>query len=541
MKLTNLLELMSGLSCFLFGMKYMGDGLQSAAGPKMREMLEKLTRNKIMGFLLGMFVTCAIQSSAATTVMVMGFLNASMMDLAQATGVIFGANLGTTVTSILIALDVSAISPICIFIGTLMILYGKKSDTKRIGQVVLGFGFLFMGLHTMSGAMAFLRTNAAFQSVIVKINSPLLGLLIGILMAAIIQSSSAAVGIVQALALQGLMPLHLASFLICGINIGSSVPPILSAISARNNAKRAAVIYTIFNIAGALIIVPLTLFTPYISVVAGLIDAPAFQVSLLHIIFKVLAAVVLLPLTDRVVELTYYIVPKQEHESEFRLQYIDKNLKGEPEVCVLQVTKEVERMIDLVNQNLVDTTACMFEKKLNKAEEVQERENLINYLNQEITKYVASLSKYILHSKTVKYTTRVIHIVADLERISDYCVHLTSRMQILADEKIELVPEASMEVSHLFAKACKVFREATQSFLSDNPTQETLDAIENQYMQIHKLRYLYEDNHVHRLQNDISQPEVGLVFVKFLNYVERIAEHSYQISKVSDYGADIVQ
>ena len=311
MKLTNLLELMSGLSCFLFGMKYMGDGLQSAAGPKMREMLEKLTRNKIMGFLLGMFVTCAIQSSAATTVMVMGFLNASMMDLAQATGVIFGANLGTTVTSILIALDVSAISPICIFIGTLMILYGKKSDTKRIGQVVLVFGFLFMGLHTMSGAMAFLRTNAAFQSVIIKINSPLLGLLIGILMAAIIQSSSAAVGIVQALALQGLMPLHLASFLICGINIGSSVPPILSAISARNNAKRAAVIYTIFNIAGALIIVPLTLFTPYISVVAGLIDAPAFQVSLLHIIFKVLAAVVLLPLTDRVVELTYYIVPKQ--------------------------------------------------------------------------------------------------------------------------------------------------------------------------------------------------------------------------------------
>lgn len=541
MKLTNLLELLSGLGCFLFGMKYMGDGLQSAAGPKMREMLEKLTRNKVMGFLLGMFVTCAIQSSAATTVMVMGFLNASMMDLAQATGVIFGANLGTTVTSILIALDVSAISPICIFIGTLMILYGKKSDTKRIGQVILGFGILFMGLHTMSSAMAFLRTNEAFQSFIVRANNPLLGLLIGILMAAIIQSSSAAVGIVQALALQGLMPLQFACFLVCGINIGSSVPPILSAISARNNAKRAAVIYTIFNIVGALIIMPLAMFTPYISWIASVVEAPAFQVSLLHILFKVLTAIILLPLTNKVVNLTYRIVPKEEHESEFRLQYIDKNLKGEPEVSVLQITKEVERMINLVNRNLTDTTACMFENKIDKAEEVQERENLINYLNQEITKYVASLSKYILHSKTVKYTTRVIHVVADLERVSDYCVHLTSRMQILAEEKVELVPEASMEVSHLFAKACKVFREATKSFLDGNATQETLDSIENQYMQIHKLRYLYEDNHVYRLQNDVSQPEGGLVFVKFLNYIERIAEHGYQISKVSDYGADIVQ
>lgn len=539
MKIANLLELLSGLGCFLFGMKYMGDGLQSAAGPKMRDLLEKLTRNRVMGFLLGMFVTCAIQSSAATTVMVMGFLNASMMDLAQATGVIFGANLGTTITSVLIALDVSAISPVCIFAGTVMMMYGKKSDTKRYGQVILGFGLLFMGLHTMSSAMAFLRTNTAFQSFIATANNPVLGLLIGTVMAAIIQSSSAAVGIVQALAVQGLMPLPFACYLVCGINVGSSVPPILSAFSARNNAKRAACIYTIFNIVGAIIIIPLAVFTPFVSIIGNLVSAPAFQVSLIHILFKVITSIVLLPLTDRVVDLTYRIVPKQEHESEYRLVYIDKNLKGEPEVAVLQIEKEVERMVELVNRNMRTTVAVMFEDKVELCDDVKETENLINYLNQEISKYVAVVSKEMIHSKTAAYMTRVIHVVSDLERISDYCVHLVTRKQLLVDSNQSLSPAAAQELSDIFSRASKIFTDSSRSFFMDEVTQEELNSIKAQYEKVHQLRYEYEDNHAIRLQQNICNPERGIVFVKFLNYVERIAEHGYQISKVSDYGADI--
>ncbi len=219
MGLDDLLLLLGGLGSFLFGMKYMGDGLEASAGPKMSALMEKLTRTPIRGFLLGMLVTVAIQSSSATTVMVMGFINAGILTLAQGTGVIIGANIGTTITSVLIALDISAIAPFCIFAGAVAMLYCKKNLHKHIGQVVLGFGLLFQGLHTMSGAMGGLKDVPAFQSFITTAKNPVVGLLVGVVLCAVIQSSSAAVGVLQALASQGLMPLHFASFLICGINI----------------------------------------------------------------------------------------------------------------------------------------------------------------------------------------------------------------------------------------------------------------------------------------------------------------------------------
>lgn len=239
MGINSIIALLGGLGAFLFGMKYMGEGLELAAGPKMKELLEKLTRNRIMGFLLGALVTVVIQSSSATTVMVMGFINAEIMDLAQATGVIFGANIGTTITSILIALDVSGIAPICICIGAVMLLYAKKKRNRYIGQVVLGFGILFQGLHTMSQAMSPLKDSPGFQEFILNAKNPLLGFVVGVILCAVIQSSSAAVGVLQALAMQGLMPLYFAAFVVCGINVGSSTPPLLSALNAKNNAKRA--------------------------------------------------------------------------------------------------------------------------------------------------------------------------------------------------------------------------------------------------------------------------------------------------------------
>ena len=308
---TNIIELLGGLGAFLFGMKYMGDGLELAAGSKMKDLLEKLTRNRILGFLLGVFVTVVIQSSSATTVMVMGFINAGIMDLAQATGVIFGANIGTTITSVLIALDVSGIAPFCICVGAFMMLYSKKAKVKHVGQVILGFGLLFQGLHTMSGAMKPLGQVAWFQNFIANAKSPILGLLVGALICAVIQSSSAAVGILQALALQGLMPLHFASYLICGINIGSAMPTILASMSARNNAKRAAMIYLIYNVVGGILMTLVTMLLPYTQFIERLIPDPMFQVSMVHILFKVVSAAILLPCTNLVVKLTYRIIPKQ--------------------------------------------------------------------------------------------------------------------------------------------------------------------------------------------------------------------------------------
>ena len=220
MGLNNILSLCGGLGLFLFGMKYMGAGLELAAGPKLNNLLEKLTRNPVMGFLLGVFVTACVQSSSATTVMCMGFLNAGIMDLIQAAGVILGANVGTTMTSILIALDISWLAPVCIFIGALMQMFCKKNLQKYIGQVILGFGILFQGLHTMSSSMSGLKDIPEFQQFIASATNPILGVMVGILLCAVIQSSSAAVGVLQALAMQGLMPMHFAAFLICGINVG---------------------------------------------------------------------------------------------------------------------------------------------------------------------------------------------------------------------------------------------------------------------------------------------------------------------------------
>ncbi|MBQ3973742.1 MAG: Na/Pi cotransporter family protein, partial [Lachnospiraceae bacterium] len=227
MGIDNIISLMGGLGAFLFGMHYMGAGLNLAAGSKMKDLLEKLTRKPIMGFLIGTLVTVVIQSSSATTVMVMGFINAGIMDLAQATGVIFGANIGTTITSILIAMDISALAPLCIAVGAVMMLYAKRKKTKYIGQVILGFGLLFQGLHTMSGSMSPLKDSPAFQNFVLHATNPLLGFAVGVLLCAVLQSSSASVGILQALAMQGLMPLQFAAFLVCGINVGSSTPPLL--------------------------------------------------------------------------------------------------------------------------------------------------------------------------------------------------------------------------------------------------------------------------------------------------------------------------
>ena len=325
MGIGSIISLLGGLGAFLFGMSFMGDGLQLAAGSKMKDLLEKLTRHPVMGFLVGMLVTVCIQSSSATTVMAMGFINAGIMDLAQATGVIFGANIGTTITSILIALDVSGIAPVCIAAGAFLMLYSKKKRQKYIGQVILGFGLLFQGLHTMSSSMAPLKDSVMFQNFILNAKNPILGFVIGIVLCAVIQSSSAAVGM---------------------------MPVILSALKAKNNAKRAAIIYLIFNCFGALLFIPLVMLTPLTQTIVANVKSAAFQVSFFHIMFKLVTGVILLMLTKYIVQITYRILPKQAHESAFRFEYIDEHLAGDPSVMALQVAKEIGRTANLVRENV---------------------------------------------------------------------------------------------------------------------------------------------------------------------------------------------
>ena len=533
MGINSIIALLGGLGAFLFGMKYMGEGLELAAGPKMKELLEKLTRNRIMGFLLGALVTIVIQSSSATTVMVMGFINAEIMDLAQATGVIFGANIGTTITSILIALDVSGIAPICICIGAVMLLYAKKKRNRYIGQVVLGFGILFQGLHTMSQAMSPLKDSPGFQEFILNAKNPLLGFVVGVILCAVIQSSSAAVGVLQALAMQGLMPLYFAAFVVCGINVGSSTPPLLSALNAKNNAKRAACIYLIFNIVGAILFIPLTILFPITQMIERVIPDPVFQIAVYHIIFKVVTGVILLPLVNVVVKWTYRIIPKQAHESAFRFEYIDPNMVGSPAVLSLQVGREVERMCDMVRKNVSDAAEGLIQNDIMSANVIREREQVIDYLASEITDYLTKVNALQLPQSVSNYMGCVFHVINDLEQIGDHaikilvqtekCVEMGQAYSQAAQDELRQIYQMDMD---LLDKTMKLFRE-------QRPTPESWLDMKLQERTIMKLAVKAQSNHMERLQEKTCTFEQGLTFIESLNSLMRIVNHVMNIAEAS--------
>lgn len=533
MTVSNIVELLGGLGAFLFGMKYMGDGLELAAGSKMKDLLEKLTRNKILGFLLGMFVTVVIQSSSATTVMVMGFINAGIMDLAQATGVIFGANIGTTITSILIALDVSAIAPFCICVGAFMMLYTKKARLKHIGQVILGFGLLFQGLHTMSAAMKPLGQVVWFQSFIMNAKNPILGILVGALICAVIQSSSAAVGIVQALALQGLMPLHFASYLICGINIGSAMPTILASMSARNNAKRAAMIYLIYNVVGCVVMAPVTMLTPYTDLIERLIPDPMFQVSVVHILFKVVAAAILLPCTNLVVKLTYKLIPKQKHEDAARLEFIDVNLVGNPSVSLLQIRSEVDRMAKLVEENLSLAMEGILAGEPRHTETITENEGVIDYLTDAISDYLVKFNVQELSATDANYVRRVFQALSDLERIGDYAEHLLHISERCTEKSLTYSDTARQEVTELYDNVKQLYSTAVARFHTQDLGIDSLKHLARLERENRKKTKQAQQNHMDRLRAGECSAEAGIMFGEVLTSLNRVGGHSINIAEAA--------
>ena len=533
MGINSIIALLGGLGAFLFGMKYMGEGLELAAGPKMKELLEKLTRNRIMGFLLGALVTIVIQSSSATTVMVMGFINAEIMDLAQATGVIFGANIGTTITSILIALDVSGIAPICICIGAVMLLYAKKKRNRYIGQVVLGFGILFQGLHTMSQAMSPLKDSPGFQEFILNAKNPLLGFVVGVILCAVIQSSSAAVGVLQALAMQGLMPLYFAAFVVCGINVGSSTPPQLSALNAKNNAKRAACIYLIFNIVGAILFIPLTILFPITQMIERVIPDPVFQIAVYHIIFKVVTGVILLPLVNVVVKWTYRIIPKQAHESAFRFEYIDPNMVGSPAVLSLQVGREVERMCDMVRKNVSDAAEGLIQNDIMSANVIREREQVIDYLASEITDYLTKVNALQLPQSVSNYMGCVFHVINDLEQIGDHAIKILVQTEKCVEMGQAYSQAAQDELRQIYQMDMDLLDKTMKLFRGQRPTPEGWLDMKLQERTITKLAVKAQSNHMERLQEKTCTFEQGLTFVESLNSLTRIVNHVMNIAEAS--------
>lgn len=535
MGISNIISLLGGLGLFLFGMKYMSDGLNQVAGNKMKNLLEKLTRNRFKGFLLGVLVTAVIQSSSATTVMLMGFLNAGIMDLAQATGVIIGANIGTTITAVLIAIDVSAIAPFCIFIGTVMALFSKKQTQKFIGQIILGFGVLFFGLKYMSGpeAMGVLKTSTAFQAFITKANNPVLGLVIGFVMCSVLQSSSASIGVLQALAMTSasLMPMKFAIYLIIGINVGSAMPLFLSAIGAKTNAKRAAVIYFIFDFVGMLIFTPIALIFPqYTEWITTLSDNGSVQVAIAHIIFKVVTAFVMLPFIKWIVKLSEIIIKPKEHDTKLRFEFIDKKISDNPVSTALQIGSEVERMARLVRHNFVIACEGFLVMDNSKQRELEENEELINWLNHNISDFMVTVTSKEITGDVSEYIGKLFHVITDLERIGDHAENIMRRVSMAKDDDLGFTDTGIAEFKEIYEVDLELLDRALGAFMNKHLT----DAEEHQlhYLEdtIDYLTLQAQDNHVQRLREKKCHTSSGVIFTKALQDLERVGDHSYNIA-----------
>ncbi|MBQ3929192.1 MAG: Na/Pi cotransporter family protein, partial [Clostridia bacterium] len=344
---------LGGLGLFLYGMRLMGEGLELAAGAKLRDILEKLTTNRFLGALVGVIVTAIIQSSTAVSVMCVGFVNASIMNISQAMGVIMGATIGTTVTSVLLSIQISDYAPLAIFIGAVMVMFMKKNNQKYIGQIIAGFGILFFGMTTMSSNLEPLASSDFFSTIITSVSNPFIGVIFGIFFAALLQSSSAAVGVLQALGAISALTLPNAVYMVYGIHIGACVTAVISAIGASKDAKRTALSYVLFTVFGTAIFTLLSLFTPFNAFIESVTDNIPFQISLVHILSSIIATLLILPAEGLIVKLSYIVIRgDEEGEKEAcRLKYVDERLLQTPPIAVNQITKEIDRMGKLAKRN----------------------------------------------------------------------------------------------------------------------------------------------------------------------------------------------
>ena len=518
-KFAILTGLIGGLGLFLYGMKLMGDGLENAAGEGLKSILEKLTSNKYIGVLVGALVTAIIQSSSATTVMVVSFVNAGLMNLFQATGVIMGANIGTTITAQMVSFDLDAIAPLFIGAGAIIMLIAKKKRVRDIASIALGFGILFMGMGVMSDAMKPIAEASWFKEfVMVVADKSILGLIAGLGMTAVVQSSSATTGILVALATTGAIDMHLAFPVILGCNIGTCVTAILASLGANRTAKKAALIHLLFNSIGALIFLPL--IDPFIRLVESTDPTSvARQVANAHTIFNITVTVLLLPLSAYLVKIVNKILPGDTEIEKEGAIYLDKNLLETPIVANGQLLKEKE--------NLELAMKAFTENSTESAEKVYKNEKIINALEKDITDYLVELSQLDLPEEDIKLFSSTYHVINDIERIGDHAENIADLAVEKMNKNIHLGDKAKEELSLIFDKTVKAIEVAISSYNSKNPTAPMeIEQIENE---IDKLEKKFRENNIKRLNEKSCSAASSVIFLDLISNLERIGDHANNI------------
>ena len=524
------LSLVGGLGLFLFGMKLMGEGLETVAGSRLKKLLEKITSHPLLGVLVGLVVTGAIQSSSATTVMVVGFLNAGLLKLEQAVYIIMGANIGTTVTSFLIGLNINDLALVALFLGVVLIMFFKKKLAQHIGMVVVGFGILFTGMDMMSGAMEPLKEIAWFRDMMASFSNPVLGILMGALLTAIIQSSSASVGILQALAASGAVNLGGVIYILFGQNIGTCVTALLASIGTNRAGKRAAMIHLLFNVIGTLIFIPVTMFVPYVQWIEALTGDPKMQISYAHIVFNIVVTVLLLPFAKYLVKLATRLVPGRDSEyEEMRLHYLDERILHTPAIAVAQVLKEVERMAQIARNNFNLSMETFFKPSPDKVQQIKQNEQVLNYLNHNITGYLVKIHALDLLEADSRRVGSLFHVVNDLERIGDHAENIEEYSQALGGDRPPFSEDAMAEVKDMWSRTLKIVDESIGFFLKNEPDQTVRDDIASQEDEIDELVVALREHHVQRLSKMECFPETGMIFVDILTDLERVSDHATNI------------
>lgn len=527
-----LMQLAGGLGLFLFGMKLMGDGLEMAAGSKLRGMIERLTKNKYMGALVGLVVTAVIQSSSATTVMVVGFVNAGLMNLAQAVGVIMGANIGTTVTGVMIAINLTAIAPIVVLIGVVMISFIKRNSVKHIGQIIAGFGILFMGMKMMSTAMEPLSESEVFTSLMTSFSNPLLGVLVGLVFTAIIQSSSASVGVLQALGAAGAITLPSAIYVIYGQNIGTCVTALISSVGTSKTARRTAVVHLMFNVFGAILFIVISMLFPFAELVQRIAPGSVMaQISIVHVIFNIVCTAIMLPLSSLLVKVACKVIPGSDPvKSSNSLAYLDARILSTPPVAVAQLFKEVDRMGQLAKETLGMAMDALITQDNTKVDQIYENENTINFLNRGIAEYLVKINGLDLEDYDRQALGSMYHVISDMERIGDHSENLCELAQTLKKSKQKFSPWAVEQATEMRNRVEAMLEEALQMFASRETQPQMAADINRREEIIDDATQELKDLHIERLNQGKCSVVAGTVFMDMLTNLERIADHCTNIA-----------
>ncbi|MEE0151791.1 MAG: Na/Pi cotransporter family protein [Acetatifactor sp.] len=534
MSFGTILTMAGGLGLFLFGMELMSDSIEKVAGAKLRRILEIFTTNRFMGMIVGIIFTGIIQSSSACTVMVVSFVNSGLMNLYQAAGVILGANIGTTITSQLVSFNLSKIAPLILLVGVVVMMFTKKEKVRKVAEVIVGFGILFVGLSTMSQAMANMKNEPQVVNLLMSLKNPFLATLMGFALTAVIQSSSVTVSIVLLLANQDLLPLPITLYIILGCNIGACATAMLASMTGKKDAKRAALIHLLFNIIGTVIIY-IALFVAGDQIVELIKSISADNgrfVANAHTMIKIAQVIMLFPFTGWLVKMTYLIVPGEDqkvgYRESYQLKYIGDKVVFNPATAVVEVVKELERMASLAEENLNRAMNALITLDEEDIEEVYEVEKNINFLNHAITDYLVKINQTTLPIEDLNSLGALFHVVNDIERIGDHAENVADAARQRKEEGISISKEAQKELGDMLEMVNKIIRYAVEMFAkSDETHMQEIITLEDQVDE--KEREL-QKKHVERLTKGECSPEAGMIFSDIVSGLERVADHATNIA-----------